>query len=105
MRINFNGETSSINSWANSDVKWLDYLQEEFCSSYDLDINKSTVIGYLGDPTAAQDMAVWLQHQGYRVSYYELSYKSRSDSNRTVSYGLDFDDTCLKFTELRLKCG
>jgi hypothetical protein len=103
MRINFNGEISLIYPWEEDAPDWLDHLQDEFCRAYDMDPDKSTVIGYLGSPDAAQDMAAWLKGQEYRVSYYELAYKQRHDDIRTVSYGLEFDDACPRFIELKLK--
>ncbi len=105
MRINFNGEVSLINSWNGNSPDWLDHLREEFCRSYDMDPRKSTVIGYLESIDAAQAMVDWLQHQGYKVSYYEIIYKLGLDDIRRISYGLDFDDACPRFIELRLKHG
>lgn len=105
MRINLNGETSLVNTWDGPNQEWLDHIQAEFCRSYDLNPENSQVISYLWIPDAAKDMAGWLQSQGYRVSYYQLDYRPRPDDSRTICFGLDFDDHCPRFIELRLKHG
>jgi hypothetical protein len=106
MKVNFNGETSKNNSWNGDELGWFDALQEQFCEENDLNYESNTVISFLWQPEAAQAMESWLRQWGYRVSYYEIPYMTRrGDDGRPVCYGLDFDDSCPKFIELRLKYG
>jgi hypothetical protein len=104
MKINFNGETSKNNSWDGEESLWFDHLQEQFCDDNDLNYKHNVVVSFLWQPEAARAMESWLQERGYRASYYEIPFMtSRATDSRPVCYGLDFDDSCPLFTELRLK--
>jgi len=106
MRVNLNSQTSVINSWNGGELRWFDHLQAEFCRDHDLDTDSDHVISYLWQPDAARDMAAWLRAKGHRANYYELSYKyNKAGVDRPICYGIEFDDSCPLFTELRLKQG
>jgi hypothetical protein len=104
MKINFNTSTSIHNGWKYQNLGWFDDLQALFCRDYDLDPDNVTVSSFLWDPAAAHAMETWLLGLGYKVRYYEISYQVPNDgSGWPICYGLEFDDACPQFIELKLK--
>lgn len=69
-----------------------------FCDEHDLQYHSDTHT-HLNSPAGAEDMASWLSSKGWRVSAWRINWELADP----LAWGLNFEDTCPRFTEARLR--
>lgn len=104
MRINLNGSTSVTMGWHmdKPDPPWFVHLTGRFCADYDMDFESQDVRVFLSSQQGIRILAHWLQEDGFRARYWEFDWRRNPDAHATIAYGIEFDDDCPKFVEVKL---
>jgi hypothetical protein len=102
MKINFNRETSKLlgDYRDNSIPDWLKFLQLEWLKNYDIDPNAPTSYKLMWQKQGVSLLCEWLKTENYIVNYWELPIGLNGE---IAAYGIDFNESCEKFIELKLK--
>lgn len=105
MRFNLNNRNSLLFGYqgaqqANSVTEQARFYTEAclaFCEDHDLEYHPG-VHNYLNSPLGADAMSAWLSGKGWRVEPWCIN----QEIGDPLAWGLNFDDTCPRFTEARL---
>ena len=101
MKFNLNRSTSKVFDSRKPLPKWF----MELCANFadDNDIDQSRIgLSFLYSPSGLPELVNWMIKNDYMVSYWKTS--AEFNSELPIAYGLDINDSCSKFMELRLKC-
>lgn len=88
---------------------WLNRMMRDCAEAHDIKFG-NIFKEYCATPNGARTLARWLKDVGYRVEYWciePLIKPTTPYNSKTTTYlgfGLEIDDACPMFVELKLKC-
>jgi hypothetical protein len=96
----------NLTKYGKSDHRWINYLIVKFAEEFDTKI--SIVRSFIDTSAGAKAFCVWLNNEGFKVKFWcwEPIKTGSSGGHPTlefIGFGLDFDDTCEKFIEVKLR--
>ena len=105
MRINFNRTTSELLFWNKPQPNvpgWLLLLRKQFLADYDIFMSGTNVYEFENSEQYAQLFCEWMCSIGYNVKFWSINFKV-DDRKPTFAYGIEIDEACPKFIELKMK--